>query len=83
MTEPATVTRNAAADNRAAARDAGESTFTGTPCRAARHDGTRYTSSGACVACMAARYRRARKGKSAARPAARKSDAATLAALGL
>ena len=60
------INRYTAADNRKAAATAGALTFTGTPCRAAGHDGTRYTSTGACVECMGARYQRqraARKGE--------------------
>ena len=57
---PKPVTRYDAADNRRAAALVGSRTFRGQPCRAAGHDGTRYTSTGACVECMGERYRRQR-----------------------
>lgn len=60
-----------------AARDtattAGALTFTGTRCRAAGHDGTRYTSTGACVACLATRYDATR---TASKPTRRRGAAA-------
>lgn len=37
---------------RAAAREAGAKRYHGAPCKAG-HDGTRYTSTGACVTCQA------------------------------
>lgn len=57
---PKPINRYTAAQNRRHAETEGARTFTGTRCRAARHDGTRYTSTGACVECMGERYRRQR-----------------------
>lgn len=57
---PDMIDRRAAADNRRQAEAEGARTFRGTRCRAAGHDGTRYTSTAACVECMGERYRRQR-----------------------
>ena len=53
---PTPLNRYDSAANRRDAAASGARTYAGTACRAAGHDGERYTSTGACVACMADRY---------------------------